>query len=283
MSREKYLKGFKWSGPKYRRAALPENSWPTRLFDDGPSLEGKRVVQVGSGGRELTARIAERATFTLGIEFDQERFTESLRDDRFRDKEKVRFFRADPCAIPSNVPGAPFDLLVAHVPVERCQNLTRLFSRLIRMVDQGGEVYLEMAARDDCADLLALIEEVAKRPPFASYMTAFRYPYQRPSPEAIALLLTETGYAEQRLEQREETIVIAADLFPQWLATYAAAPWVDALPEGRRDSFTQEVAVAWPRQGEEVTVTRSVIAVGGKRLWGDLSGDLFPDGPPPGL
>lgn len=272
-----------WGGPKYRREPLPENDWPTAFFDTVDVRPGSRIIQIGAGDGHLTGRLvaAAREGFTLGVEFDGGRYADLLTDPRFSGSPRAAFFNADPCAPPSYVPHAPFDILAAHVALERCPNHTRLFSRYIRLIRQGGEAYCEMACQDDLADVRAALAEAAATERLASCFKAFRYPYKLMSKDEALSILMETGYGEVAVNIRKFPMEIPAASRRAWLMRGPAHPYLDGLPEREREVFLDEAEARLPFSGGAWAVERRVLSIHGRRLWGDIGpDDLFPGGPP---
>ena len=276
-----YLKGFKWSGPKYRRCALPENDWPTTFFDTVDIAPTNRIVQVGAWDTVLTKRLSDVSAFTLALEFDDTLFNEAIRNPSFSGTKKTMFIKADPCAVPSNAPHAPFDILFSHIALERCHNMTRLLSRFIRLIKEGGQVYFEISGAKDMEELYRVIVEVAKQNEFAKYFGVFRFPHHRLDEQTLRRILVETGYGEESVSHRVEERTIEAGRFAEWVMLYPAHPWVEVLPEGQKMRFAEAVAQRYPQKGGSYLVTRSILTGSGKRLWGDLAGDLYPTAPGP--
>lgn len=272
-----------WGGPKYRREALPENGWPTALFDTIEVRPDSRIIQIGAGDGSLTEKLLAAAPegFILGVEFDGERYAELLTDPRFSGAPHAGFFKADPCAPPSYVPHAPFDVLAAHVALERCPNHTRVFSRYIRLVRKGGQVYCELACRGDLANVREALEAAAGTDRLASYFKAFRYPYRLMSKDEALAVLMETGYGEVAVNMRKLPVEIPAVERRAWLTAGPAHPYIDGLPEREREVFLDEAEARLSAPDETLTVERRVLSIHGRRLWGDIGpDDLFPGGPP---
>jgi trans-aconitate methyltransferase len=266
-----------WAGPKYRRESIPANHWPTALFDTVGSIDQLRVAQVGAGEGRLTAQLATGAAAVLALEFDQTRYSALLRDPRFAGSDTVTFQKADPCALPSNVIGGPYDLVVAHAAVERCQRLNRFFYRLIRLATpHTGTVYAELAGSGDMDLLYTTIETVAATAPFDRYFRTFRFPYTLPDELYLRATMEESSYGQSVITRREESVTLAGDQFVAWIARWGAAPWLDLTPESKREAFLSAIRDAYPSsENGEYTVTRSVLSAYGKRLWGELSAELF--------
>lgn len=283
MKDKSYLKGFKWSGPKYRRSAIPVNDWEPDFWERSAIDATTRILLVGSGDGALVERLAKRARFVAAIEFDDKAYAAALRDPRFAGNENIFFLKADPCAIPSNVPHGPYDIVISHMAANRCPNMTRLLSRFIRQAKEGGKVYLEFAGAGDCDTLYQTILKVAQEEAFASYLATFRYPFQLIDALGLKQLMLEAAFAKEKTEARTFAQVIDEKAFTGWLARWAAKPWLDLLPEAVHDDFLQAVAGAYPRTERGRILDRVILTGEGMRNWGDLSGDLYPFMPPASL
>ena len=88
---------------------------------------------------------------------------------------KTMFIKADPCADSFQCASHPFrHSFFSHIALERCHNITRLFSRFVRLIKEGGQVYFEMAGAKDMEELYQVIVEVAKQNEFARHFGVFQ-------------------------------------------------------------------------------------------------------------
>ncbi len=272
-----FLKNTPWVGPKYRREALPENDWESRVFTSVAVAPTMTVAHIGAAGREMTHRLAAAVPQgkVVAVEFDERLYADALRDPRFPDRERVAFVKSDPCALPSNLPGGPFDLLVAHAATERCPQMIRLFSRYIRLVKEGGRVYAEMAADGDMGDVRTAIEFVAQKPGWKSHFAAWRFAWILPTEAELKEQLVMAAYAQEKVSLRWQERLVPADQFADWLLVNALPAWLTALPESRHRSFAEEVVRRYPVEQGNVRVERRIATIEGVRLWGELSSDLL--------
>ncbi|MBI4665930.1 MAG: methyltransferase domain-containing protein [Nitrospinae bacterium] len=266
-----------WSGPKYRRAQGAQNDWPSLFFEKVNVAPAYSILQVSFGGRDLTARLAELAPdgHVLAVDFGEAPFREAMADKRFPARGNVTFLTGDPCALPSQLPGAPFDVVMSHMAAERCPNMTRLFHRLIRLARQDGQVYMEMAGEGDCQALRDVMDNMASGP-FAGHFMAFRYPYRPLSRNEALEIVTEAGYGRPAVEMRKETVRINSGYFPIWLAANAGAPYIQNLPQSQHSPFIDSVVKNYPPGADGCfAVERVILSVHGHRYWGSLEGDLM--------
>jgi trans-aconitate methyltransferase len=275
------MKNTPWGGPKYRREPLPENDWATRFFDEIEIRPDMTVVHIGAAGRDLTARLAAAvpAGFVVGVEFDETAYRAALTDPRFADRERTAFVRADPCALPSNLPHGPFDVVVAHAASERCPNMTRLYSRYIRLVKDGGLVWAEHAADGDCADVRAAVDQVKMRPQWSRFFHAWRFAWRLPDETEIRRNLMMAAFAREQVTLRWEERLIPEEAFAEWLLRYPLAAYTPALPEVRHREFAAAVVRLYPKEKGMCRVERRIATVRGYRMWGELSHDLLARGP----
>ncbi len=270
-----------WNSPKYRRNALPQNQWETRFFHQETDLSGATVLQVGVGDGLITKRLSEsvRDGLVVGVEYDPSLFAKAIKGGALGIENNVTFRKADPCALPSNLPHAPFDILVSHSSIERGQNYTRLLSRFVRLIRDGGFVYFEMAGEGDCESLYKIIEQVRNEPEFKTSFSGFRFPYILLTEERLNELMVSTAFHQISVSRRSEKTIIDKGRFKGWLREHTAQPYFDFLPPTIGERFIERVAGKYGKTGGKYEITRSVLAGKGSKMWGELQGDLYPSAP----
>ncbi len=267
-----------WGGPKYRKDTLPKNDWESSVFENVDIAPGSKIIHIGADDLDMTERLMKAVGdgFVLRVEYDDNLFKTALADSRFQDKNRALLFRADPCAIPSSVPQAPFDLLFSQSAMERCPNHTRLFSRLIRLVKPGGQVYAELAGAGDCKELTQVVNKVAGSDEFSRYFKAFHYPYRLFAERELNEILFTTGYGKVKVTSGEVTREVADESFADWFSEYHGYPYLKQLPSGMRAKFVDAVKGACFDQKGVYKIRRSILTFHGYRLWGDLMGEMRP-------
>jgi SAM-dependent methyltransferase len=124
-------------------AAQIQAIWPQEepIFMRHPPREGARVLDVGCGTGEATARLAERfagASF-LGVDLDAGHLARA-RAACARFGERVAFQEADALALPLR--DADFDLVVSRHVLQAVSDARRALVEMVRVTRPGGRLHL---------------------------------------------------------------------------------------------------------------------------------------------
>lgn len=203
------MPGDAWSPAQYERFRL-ERRQP---FDDLLGLvrraPGMRVIDLGCGTGELTAKLHERldARRTLGID-DSPAMLERA---RVRARPGLDFAPGDIAAFAI---GSEYDLVFSNAALQWLPDHERLLARLTRALAPGGQLAVQVPANQDHPAHIAA-RQLAAEEPFASAMREPGPANEVLAPERYAALLDHLGYAEQhvrlqvyahRLASRDEVV-----------------------------------------------------------------------------
>lgn len=154
---------------------------------------GLRVVDLGAGTGELTARLAAElsASHTLGVDASPA----MLERARPRATATLEFVLGD---IERFAPPAPVDLVWSHAALHWVPDHVTLFARLAGFLAPRGQLAIQMPANEDHPSHV-VARRLAGKPPFAAALGG----PPRVSPvlpvERYAVLLDELGFSEQHV------------------------------------------------------------------------------------
>lgn len=188
-------------------------------------VRGERILDLGCGDGHLTAEIAARGCAVIGVDASPELVAAA----RARGLD-VRLQDAQALDLPER-----FDAVFSNAALHWMKNAAAVIHGVHRHLRAGGRFVGEMGGHGNVAAIVtALVAVLARRGIDARPL----HPWQFPTEAAWRALLEGQGL-------RVETIALIPRPTPLptgmdgWLRTFAA-PFLQALPAGQRDSATAE-------------------------------------------
>lgn len=191
-----------------------------------------RVVDLGCGSGELTARLADLLpeSEVLGIDSSPE----MLERAAMRTRPGLRFAR-------QSIESArgQWDLVFSHAALHWVEGHETLIGRLLSMVRPGGQLAVQMPSNHHHFSQ-TVIPEVAGEEPFRSALRG----WLRRSPvlplDRYAELLHEEGARELTVFEKVYGHVLPdADAVAEWLTGTTLVPYLSRLPAALREPFLQ--------------------------------------------
>ncbi len=192
--------------------------------------EGLKVVDLGCGTGELTARLADRlpGSDVLGIDSSPEMLEQA--------KEKERpGLRFELCPI-EEISG-DWDLVFSNAAIQWVDNHPELVPRLFSSVRPGGRIAIQLPSNHKHITQ-QLIHEIAKEEPFAGALDG----WVRKSP-----VLSIREYAELLYDAGGMNINVFEKVFPHimrdagavadWLSGTMLLPYFERMPEELKEPF----------------------------------------------
>ena len=198
-------------------------------FDDLFALirprAGMRVIDLGCGTGELTARLAERlpASDVLGIDSSAEMLARAAPLTR-------QGLHVEQRAI-GDVAGK-WDLVFSHAALQWIEGHEKLIPALLALVAPGGQIAIQVPSNHN-HPTHTLIEETASEQPFRDALAG----WTRTSPvltiDAYASLLHDHGATEiTAFEKVYAHTLEGSDALAEWVSGTALVPYFERLPDG---------------------------------------------------
>lgn len=194
--------------------------------------DGLRVVDLGCGTGELTARLAERlpGSDVLGIDSSPEMLAKAQPLTR----PGLRFERASI----EEVAGS-WDLVFSHAAIQWVDDHRRLVPRLMSLVAPGGQLAVQLPSNHHHASH-TLIVETAREGPFREALGGWtRAVPVLPLDEYASLLHAAGGRDLVAIEKAYPHVLADADAIADWTSGTALLPYFERLPAELRPSFDQ--------------------------------------------
>lgn len=205
-------------------------------FEDLASLidigHGMRVIDLGCGTGELTARLAAMlpGSEVLGVDSSAEMLAEAEQHAR----PGVRFERG---AI-EDVEGA-YDLVFSHAALQWVDDHPRLILRLFALLAPGGQLAVQMPSNYRHVTHV-LIRDTAAEPPFREALGGWTRDAPVLSIDEYASLLDRYGAVDITVFEKVYAHVLAdADAVVEWVRGTALVPYLERLPAQLREAFVE--------------------------------------------
>lgn len=205
-------------------------------FEDLTALierrSGLRVVDLGCGSGELTARLAELLpdSRVLGVDSSPEMLAaaEPLAHDR------LRFAQGDLASVVGR-----FDLIFSNAAIHWVEDHDKLLPRLYSLLDPGGQIVVQIPSNHDHFTH-RYIAELALEPLFREALAG----WTRTSPvipiERYAQIFHDLGANDIVVFQKIYPHVLAdADALGDWTSGTTLVPYMERLPAELRERFME--------------------------------------------
>lgn len=195
--------------------------------------DGLRVVDLGCGTGELTARLADHLpnSDVVGIDSSREMLSKAAQHQR----PGLRFEQASI----EDVSGE-WDLVFSHAAVQWVDDHTTLIPRLFAMVAPGGQIAVQMPS-NHTHDSHVVARQLAAEEPFRTALNGWNRQVPVLSIEAYAALLFNAGAEDITVFEKVYPHVLAnADAIADWTSGTLLVPYMERLPEELRDAFMHQ-------------------------------------------
>jgi len=140
---------------------------------------------------------------------------------------------------------AQFDLVVSFNCLHWIPDQLAVLAGITRALKPGGRMFLHFAGKGNVAGMQAVVEEVSARSAWRANFTDFTFSWCHPDAASYRRLIEEVGLVPERVGLYG-TIMLhgGAPALAGWLRT-TWLPYLDRLPEDRREVFIDEVVAAY--------------------------------------
>ncbi len=225
------------------RAASFDDLLPLIQVLNGPrTREALRVIDLGCGSGELTARLADAlpGSAVLGLDSSPEMLQQAAEQAR----PGLRFELGSIENLPA---GHEWDLMVSHSALQWVPEHRRLIPRLIERLAPGGQIAVQMPSNHRHPVHLLLNETAAEEPALGGWT--------RRSPVLSLLdyaeLLHRSGVLQIEAFEKVYPAVLTVDELVEWMKGTGLVPYLERLPdETRRAAFVEryrdKLRAGWP-------------------------------------
>ncbi|MFT3701166.1 MAG: methyltransferase domain-containing protein [Agriterribacter sp.] len=230
--------------PKVYNKFKQERSAP---FEDLAALikisEGLRVIDLGCGTGELTARLAGMLpkAEVLGIDSSAEMLKES-------EKFTAPNLRFEQSTIESQINDTQkFDFIFSNAALQWVDDHEKLIPQIISILKPGGQIIIQMPSQHHNT-LNIIIEQLISTPPFSHQLNHWKRPSPVLSMDRYAQILFENGSKSMTLfEKMYPVIVQDVDALYNWVAGTTILPYLERLD----DTGKEELVSAFRKEAQK--------------------------------
>ena len=226
-----------WDATTYQRVSVPHEEWAEAVLERLPLQGGETVLDAGCGTGRVTRMLVERLPRGRVIAVDgSAAMVEKVREV-VRPEDEA--FVAD---LTTLVLPEPVDAIVSSAVFHWIKDHEGLFVRMRAALKSGGRLAAQCGGAGNIDGLRETTREIAAREPYAEHLRHREEPWHYASAEQTEARLATAGFERVRcwLQPWEVTPAEPFD----FLRTICLAPYLDALPEGLRARFVDDVLAA---------------------------------------
>jgi trans-aconitate methyltransferase len=232
---------YTWNAADYARHSSAQFRFACDLIAKLRLSGGETVLDIGSGDGKVTARLAGLLPRGQIVGIDSSAEMVALARAAFPPKQRpnLRFLRMDAVAI---VFSSQFDVAFSNAALHWIRDQTGVLRGVGRALKPGGRLLFQMGGQGNATAIIAALDELIRRQKWRRYFADFRFPYLFPSPSEYRSWLEESGLEAIRVELIPKIMVQrGAGELQAWIRT-TWLPWLERVPEDRRNRFVQELA-----------------------------------------
>jgi len=226
-----------WDATTYQAVATPHQGWGAQVLDAVALRGDETVLDLGIGTGNVTAQLLERLPGGRVIGVDgSAAMVEAARARLPADR--VRVVQSDLLELDL---GLVADAAVSSATFHWILDHDRLFARVRAHLHPGAPFVAQCGGAGNLAGLLAVVEEVCTREPFAASLGDLPRPWNFATPQETTPRLERAGFAVERCWLQDspqypdntrdflQTITLGAHL--ERLAPEQREPFLDAVIE----------------------------------------------------
>ncbi|MET0603118.1 MAG: methyltransferase domain-containing protein [Baekduia sp.] len=185
-----------WDAGTYHAVATPHQSWGAEILDRLTLRGDETVLDLGCGTGRVSAQLLERLGpegHVIGIDGSAAMVAEAQRQ---LGGERARFVQQDLLELTVEEPA---DAAVSSATFHWIADHDRLFARIRTALKDGAPFVAQCGGYGNIASIVAVVEEVIAREPFAPAFAGWPGPWNYASPEETVPRLERAGFAVDRV------------------------------------------------------------------------------------
>jgi trans-aconitate 2-methyltransferase len=228
-----------WDADSYHTMATPHQTWGAEILDRLTLRGDETVLDLGCGTGRVTAQLLERLGpegHVIGVDGSAAMVADA---QRRLGGERARFLQQDLLELTVEEPA---DAAVSGATFHWIADHDRLFARIRAALQDGAPFVAQCGGRGNIASIVAVVDDVAAREPFAASFAGWPGPWNYAGPEETVDRLERAGFAVDRVwlnpspqrpsQPREflRTVTLGSHLLR--LAPELREPFLDAVLDG---------------------------------------------------
>jgi trans-aconitate 2-methyltransferase len=224
-----------WDAATYQRVSTPHQGWGAEILDRVPLHGYETVLDLGCGSGRVTEQLLERLPrgHVIGIDGSAAMVAEA---ERRIGSDRTTFLQADLLAF---TVAEPADAAVSSATFHWIADHDTLFARVRAALKPGAPFVAQCGGRGNIASVVAAVEAVSAREPFAPSFAGWPGPWNYAGPEETKERLERAGFAVERCWLQESPQRPAP--LRDFLETVSLGAHLERLPPELRDPFLDAV------------------------------------------
>ncbi|HEU0041334.1 MAG TPA: methyltransferase domain-containing protein [Jiangellaceae bacterium] len=210
-----------WDARSYDRDFAFVAAYGAELLDWLEAKPGERVLDLGCGTGELTAKLVETGATVIGLDADEAMVAAAR--ERLGDTAEIRVADAHDFRVDE-----PVDAVVSNAALHWMPAAVEVLGCVSDALRLGGRFVAEMGATGNVATITGAVEEACRE----AGLPDRRWPWFFSSPAQYAAMLEDSGLEIRQLDFYDRPTKLAgADGLAKWLAMFAATAISDLPAE----------------------------------------------------
>jgi trans-aconitate 2-methyltransferase len=224
-----------WDAATYQRVSIPHQGWGAEILDRLPLQGDETVLDLGCGSGRVTEQLLERLPRgrVIGVDGSAAMVAEA---QRRLGGERTTFVQSDLLAL---TVAEPADAAVSSATFHWIADHDTLFARVRAALKKGAPFVAQCGGRGNIASVVAAVEAVSAREPFAPSFAGWPGPWNYAGPDETAERLERAGFAVERcwLQESPQRPTPLRD----FLKTVSLGAHLERLPPALHDAFLDAV------------------------------------------
>ncbi len=234
------MSGHCWDARDYSRNASAQQAWGRELIAKLDLTGDERVLDLGCGDGQLSARIAALVPrgAVLGLDVSPEMVDFARQSHPAASHPNLCFALGDAAALDQE---AGFDRIFSNAALHWVRDHASLLAGVRRALAPGGRLVFQMGGRGNCREIFAARDEVMAAPAWREYFAGMAEAYCFPGDDEYALWLSAAGLTPTRVELIPRDMTHAGrEGLAGWVRT-TWLPYLERLPQARREAFIADL------------------------------------------
>jgi len=235
---------YEFNGEEYKKASAHQKQWGSGLIEQLDLRGDERILDLGCGDGELTARLALRVPrgMVLGIDASQGMIDTARKhaagnlDFALKDIDLLDY-------------EDEFDVVFSNATLHWIKDHRRMLRNVHRALRTGGFIRLNFAADGNCSHFFQVVRSAMAVPPYRSDFRNFNWPWFMPTAEEYQDIMNHSEFSEVRvwLENADHWFADAEAMI-RWVDQPSLVPFLTHLAEAHRRPFRDLVVEQMVRE-----------------------------------
>ncbi len=228
---------YEFDGVKYKEASTHQNEWGCKLISELGLAGNERILDLGCGDGAITALLAEAVPdgSVLGIDASQGMIAATDANER----SNLEFALLD---INEMDFVGEFDVVFSNATLHWVKNHPQMLHKTNKALKPGGLARFNFAAKGNCENLFAALDEVMASDRFVEKFADFIWPWYMPAGDEYRRLVVRLGFRTAKVwDENADRHFPDVEAMIRWIDQPSLVPFLPALDEADARDFRDAV------------------------------------------